>query len=150
MMIDIATFVAESNRIEGITRPPKQVEIDAIVRLVMLPKLTIAAVTSFVDACQPGAKLRDKRGLNVRVGAHVAPYGGPAVAEELAGWLDLINAGEIDPWAAHVSYEVLHPFTDGNGRSGRAIWLWHMEHHCGGTELTFLHAFYYQTLSRAR
>jgi Fic family protein len=35
---------------------------------------------------------------------------------------------------------------DGNGRSGRAIWLWQMLRQEGGAPLGFLHHFYYQTL----
>lgn len=149
-MIDLHTFVTESNRIEGIRRPPKQIEIDATAQFVMLPGLMVRDIKTLVAAFQPDAILRDRKGLNVRVGNHVAPFGGPMIQADLARLLAKITGGQIDPWVAHVAYETLHPFTDGNGRSGRAIWLWHMEQHCGGTELTFLHAFYYQTLSRAR
>jgi hypothetical protein len=38
------------------------------------------------------------------------------------------------------------PTTDGNGRSGRALWLWCMR---GRAPLGFLHQFYYQTLGAA-
>ena len=40
-----------------------------------------------------------------------------------------------------------HPFTDGNGRSGRALWLWQMNNHA---PFGFLHTFYYQTLENSR
>jgi Fic family protein len=53
-----------------------------------------------------------------------------------------------DPWVMHVEFEKLHPFMDGNGRTGRAIWVWHMLR-CGRKpfEISFLHRFYYQTLA---
>lgn len=148
-MIDLHTFVTESNRIEGITRAPTQREIDATAQLLLLPGILVRDVATLVSVFQPDAVLRNRTGLNVRVGRHIAPAGGPKIQGDLARLLGKITGGGIDPWVAHVEYETLHPFTDGNGRSGRAIWLWHMEHWCGGTELTFLHAFYYQTLSRA-
>ena len=52
---------------------------------------------------------------------------------------------DASPFAVHVAYENLHPFMNGNGRSGRALWLWHM----GGIEkvpLGFLRTWYYQSL----
>ena len=46
-------------------------------------------------------------------------------------------------------YETLHPFMDGNGRSGRILWAWQMIEHniAPGLSLGFLHAYYYQTLA---
>lgn len=60
-----------------------------------------------------------------------APEGGREIesrlAELLTGICNSVNGhSSISPWEAHLEYETLHPFTDGNGRSGRAIWAWQM------------------------
>ena len=50
------------------------------------------------------------------------------------------------PYEAHKWFEALHPFTDGNGRTGRIYWLWQMQKMGLSTELGFLHTYYYQSL----
>ena len=93
--------------------------------------------------------LRDREGLDVRVGKHFPPRGGPSVRAALIVLLNAVNeANSASPWDMHVRYEQLHPFTDGNGRSGRAIWYW-MMWDWPSVQLGFLHAFYYQTLERS-
>jgi hypothetical protein len=42
--------------------------------------------------------------------------------DRTAGLIRRINVRDIGPYPAHIRYEKLHPFMDGNGRSGRAIW----------------------------
>ena len=139
-------FVRESNRIEGIHRAPSAAEIHATERFLALPEVTISSLVDLVAVYAPGARPRFVEGLNVRVGSHMPIRGGPQVQAELqALLLENLRA----PYETHIVYETLHPFTDGNGRSGRALWLWQM----GGIEgapLGFLHHFYYQTLHRGR
>lgn len=141
--MSIFDFIRESNRIEGIHRAPSDEEIYAHLALLDLPRVTVAALCYFVSAVAPGHRLRDKPGLDVRVGRHVAPRGGPEIADQL----EIILTGGLDAYHRHVAYEMLHPFTDGNGRSGRALRLRDMG---GYAPLGFLHKFYYQTLENAR
>lgn len=145
-MFDVYDFVKESNRIENINREPTQAEMDEHDRFVMLDTVTLLDLVQFVSVYQPEAVLRDSPGLDVRVGNHLPPRGGPDVRDALEELLSDLR----DPYTTHVRYETLHPFTDGNGRSGRVLWAWQMTQLQGGTPLGFLHHFYYQSLSGAR
>lgn len=141
-------FVRESNRIEGILRMPWTLEVDAHRQFLEQTRIGICDLGGFVDQIEPGARLRDKIGLNVRVANHTPPPGGPEIVAELEKLLERITAG-LDPYSAHHEYENLHPFTDGNGRSGRVLWLWQI----GGIKqapLGFLHHWYYKSLSSGR
>lgn len=146
---DVRHFVTESNRIEGIHRKPTMAELRAHCVFLAVDYVTIDALETLVGVVAPGKPLRDRSGLNVRVGNHIPPPGGPNVTAALHLLLDDVNGFE-DPHAVHVRYETLHPFMDGNGRSGRALWLWQMinqreAYHA--LRMGFLHLFYYQTLA---
>lgn len=141
---NIHTFVAESNRIEGIHRAPTKQEIDATLEFVNLPRITLDDLEKLVYVYQRNGHLRDEPGMDVRVGNYIAPPGGPHIKTRLEALLEDVNERRWSPYHIHQQYEHLHPFIDGNGRSGRAIWLWQM----GEFPLIgFLHAFYYQTLA---
>lgn len=147
----LAAFVAESNRIEGIHRPPTSDEVKAHKALIARKLVKIEHVTALVAVCQPNAVLRATTDVHgVRVGNHVAPPSGPKIVHDFEALLAGIASGALTPWAAHVQYETLHPYTDGNGRSGRAVWLWHMTlngQQSRALAIGFLHTFYYQTLA---
>ena len=140
-------FVSESNRIEGITRDPSKGELSEFDRFMELQEVRVSDLERFVSVYQPNAVLRRKHGLNVCVGSHEPPPGGPHIEELLTNLLLDIDDG-LSPWEAHVRYEGIHPFSDGNGRSGRMLWAWQM----GPSRLAlgFLHRFYYQTLSNSQ
>lgn len=146
---EIRDFQRESNRIEGITRNPTPDEVQALTAFLQLEKITIGDLEEYVGVVQPQARLRAFPGLDVRVGNHIAPAGGPDIVVALQSLLREIDIG-VQPFHVHQAYETLHPFTDGNGRSGRAIWAWQMMRLQGHLRLGFLHQFYYQALENWR
>jgi Fic/DOC family protein len=143
-------FVAESNRIEGIVRSPWKSELEVTRAFIDLAVIRVADLENFVNVCA-GAPLRINPGMNVTVGDHLPPLGGPAIGYKLEEIVKRVNDG-ADPHEIHVAYETLHPFMDGNGRSGRVLWAWQMCQKYGreGLQLGFLHRWYYQSLSAAR
>ena len=140
-------FVRESNRIEGIIRDPTIDEIKAHGEFIHLPRVTVKDLENFVRVVAPGHVLRNQTGLDVEVGNHYPPLGGKYVKDELEN--QLRNLHSTAPHFVHLKYEWLHPFTDGNGRSGRVLWLWCMDKRNLldiALRRGFLHNFYYQTL----
>jgi len=141
MIWTLEDFVRESNKIEGILRPATSRELAAYEEFLALKAITVPALEVFVNQIQPNARLRREAGLNVHVGNHTPPLGGVEIVQRLENILTHMH--KHSPFKTHISYEELHPFTDGNGRSGRVLWLWMMG---GEAPLGFLHQFYYQAL----
>ena len=138
--IELQRFVVESNRIEGIAGY-EDIQVRTLRDFLALKKITVEDLVKFVAVYQPDAMLRDKPGMNVRVGMYVPPPGGKNVVRSLELLLKTVKS--YTPFYVHKEYEKLHPFTDCNGRSGRAIWLWMHRR----LDLPFLHAWYYQSLA---
>ena len=143
-------FVKESNHIEGIDREPYGYEVQAHERLLAVPQLLATDLVEFVHDVAK-ASLRLKLGMNVRIGNHIPPPGGPDIIDDLQEILRDVNNNNDSPFNLHCRYEALHPFMDGNGRSGRAVWAWHMQRNGADPfAIGFLHRWYYQSLSGPR
>lgn len=147
-------FVTESNRIEGILRSPTHEEVQAHLVFLMQDEIEVSDLEKFVAVVAPGKLLRSEPGMNVRVGSHFPPPGGPDVVADLKRVLRRANLA-LKPYGCHQDYETLHPFMDGNGRSGRVLWLWQMvnqDHELSdyALRLGFLHTWYYQSLGDPR
>jgi len=117
----IKRFVAESNRIEDIDSISHK-EISAHIELVESEHVTVRSLMSFVEACSPYTGFRSIKGMDVRVGDHTPPPGGPQILIKLKEILRAVDKNSARQ--THIAYETLHPFMDCNGRSGRALWLW--------------------------
>lgn len=142
-------FITESNKIEGIHRKPTNLELALSRHFLNLDEILLGDVQNIVDVFQPGARIRDRIGMDVRVGEHFPPKGGWEIPEQLKAVLLKAspNRHGFGAYITHLEYETLHPFLDGNGRSGRLLWLWQMRNRA---PLGFLHTFYYQALQYSR
>lgn len=147
MTVVLTEFIRESNAIEGLRHDPMDAEVEAYERFLALKNVARVDLSAFVLTVTQGARLRAEKGMNVRVGDHFPIPGGPDIVRKLDHLLVRVHNDDPCPWRMHVEYETLHPFMDGNGRSGRVLWLWMMRRQGRDRGLGFLHEFYYQTLS---
>ena len=141
-------FLRESLAIEGIHRRPNAAELKGTRSFLALGRIDGVDVCNLQAIHAPEMPLRTLPGMNVRVGRYVAPPGGPDIAVRLQLICNDVSRNSVNVWKAHIAFENLHPFMDGNGRTGRTLWAWHMR--SVGMDpfgLPFLHRFYYQTLA---
>jgi len=72
----------------------------------------------------PGTTLRNEQ---TRTTIYTPPVGSDLIREKLANWEQFIHGtlADYDPLVviavAHYQFEAIHPFTDGNGRTGRVL-----------------------------
>jgi hypothetical protein len=143
-------FQIESGGFRGEFLVPDQT-VAALLSFVNCDDLSVSGLVAYTQAVCPDSTLRTEKGQDVRVaGCRVEP-GGPSVVPQLAGIIERMRCLE-HPFYVHADYLLLHPFSDGNGRSSRALWLWGMVRRREkwqrdqAIELGFLVTWYYQSL----
>lgn len=143
----LLNFVRESWKIEGLPLTESEAHDIAEFHRLWLQADNVCVASLHAAAERFTGKkmiLRERFGMDVRVGNHVPQRGGPLVRDLLNDLL--VEPDRFHPYVLHQKFEHLHPFMDGNGRTGRLLWLWAMHNRGMGTYKGFLHTWYYQSL----
>lgn len=128
---DIKKYIKASNEIEGIYDPNEDLQsLNAWAYLEQLETLShvdIMRVQKIITINQQNLAPNQRgyyRGMagnqtNVSVGGRYAPDFS-MVEDLMKTWL--LDIPEMTPLTAHIRFEAIHPFVDGNGRTGRMIY----------------------------
>lgn len=128
-MVDMREYIRESNLIEGIDS--EQADKDCLLaweRMQSYDTMThysLMLMHRMITHSQPDLSPSEKgnyRRIQVYVGKHVPPAA-HMVPSLMMDYLSTFEA--MDPIEAHVRFETIHPFVDGNGRTGRMLLWWH-------------------------
>lgn len=130
--MNIEEYIHESNAIEGIYSDEQDAQsLVAWDYLKDEPILTfenIALLQGKITLLQPDLRdeykgvYRSTPKINVIIAGRLAPD--PELVDVLIQNF-ILDYPALDPLAAHIRFEMIHPFVDGNGRTGRMIYWWH-------------------------
>lgn len=129
-LTDMHDHIRQSNLIEGVDDPfDDRLSYEAWKWLVKQPRITRDIVMQLHAMIMLGKlDVRDmghNRQVDVYIGGRKAPA--PYIAvHQLAEWIaEMRGWKKLDPQLMHIKFEQIHPFVDGNGRTGRLLMWWH-------------------------
>lgn len=128
---DMMLYIRNSNLIENIDNPSEdRRSARAWNWLIDQPLISLDVLFELHSRITLKQLPRQERGnfrtVQVYVGNHTPPA--PEIAKyQTTDWLwDLLERWEnLDPKEMHIRFETIHPFIDGNGRTGRMLMWWH-------------------------
>lgn len=144
---EIRFFCMESNAAFGMNRETPLAHIEATERLIRLKQISVEDMVELGKVFLPATHLRTVPGMDTMVGSfHRPPPGGPDIEKKFNELIQRANDGG-HPYEIHQEYLELHPFRDGNGRTGRALWAWGMinQNIKPWLKVGFFRAWYYQS-----
>ena len=120
--------IKQSNLIEGVnSRKADRHSLEAWLWLEKQPEITHELIWQIHRLIMRGLMNPDEIGTyrrcNVQVGGRLCPHW-----EHVDALMENVIYGfktSNDPVALHIQYELVHPFRDGNGRTGRMLMWWH-------------------------
>jgi hypothetical protein len=118
----VPAFVRANNALAGITRPPTRQEIAAHRGLFAADALRVENLEMFVHHVA-GARIRaaGEDDIGICDDGHVFKLDPRADLATIVAAARILAA---PPERLHRLYTLLHPFTAGNGRCGRALFMW--------------------------